>query len=170
MTAPRIPLWAVGLAAWAVTATVVAIVTTPAGCDQDAIATAIAWGGVPGIALIATDVVRRREIGAGVLLAWAAVFWLATWGIASGDWGDCDHLVGVFLWAVVPPAFGVLVLGPIFGIGYLLWRWGVRAHDPEPGEPTWWDRGPGSVRPPERRWRVQVKGWSLVISRRRDRR
>lgn len=170
MTSPRIALWAAGLTAWVITATVVGIATTPSECGQQAIAGAIAWGGVPGIALIATDVVRRREIGAGVLLAWAVIFWVATWGIASSDFADCDHLVGVFLWAVVPPAFVALVVGPIFGIGYLLWRWGRGAHEPHPGEPTWWDGGPGTTRPPAPRWRVQVRGWSLVITRRRDRR
>lgn len=171
MTAPRVAPWAAGLVAWAVTATVVGIATTPSACDQDAIAGAIAWGGVPGIALIATDVIRRREIGPGVLLAWATVFWVATWGIAStDDFGDCDHLVGVFLWAVVPPAFVVTVGGPVFGIGYLLWRWGRGAQGPDPAHPTWWDGGPGTSRPPARRWRVEVKGWTLVITRRRDRR
>lgn len=164
MTLARAPLWVAGLAAWALTAAVVGVATTPAECDQDAIAGAIAWGGIPGLALIATDLVRRREIGVGVLLAWAAVFWLGTWGEATSDLPDCDHLVAVGLWALVPASFALFVGGPVFGVGYLLHRLGRGPREPDPSDPTWWD----TARPHVPRWRAEVKGWTLVITRRRD--
>ncbi|HEX2296091.1 MAG TPA: hypothetical protein VHN37_12385 [Actinomycetota bacterium] len=156
----RGPLWLWGVCAWAATATAlgVALTSRPSGCDHDAIAGAIAWGGVPGIALIAAGFVRRPRVSTGLLLAWAVVFWLGTWGTAASDWGDCDQLVGVALWAFVPGIFVVTIAAPAAAVVYLTWHV-ARDAETAPRE---------TLRP--RRWRAEIEGSSLVLRRRRGRR
>jgi hypothetical protein len=133
---------------WAGAAVVGALL--PSECRDDTIASAIAWAGLPAIALIGIDLVRRTRMALGLLFTWALLFWLGTWGTASGDWGDCDQLIGVVLWATLPA--GVVVL--LGSFCYPMW-WIVKASQ-EPHART---------RP--RRWRAEVEGSSLVITRRK---
>lgn len=142
------PLRAAGLSIWAGGALIGGVL--PSGCRDDTIASAIAWAGVPAVTLIAVDLVRRTRMATSLLLAWAIVFWLGTWGTASSDWGDCDHLIGVALWATFPAVVGAAV----GGFGYSLWWLATRASEP-------------SVSTRSRRWSAKVEGLSLVITRRR---
>lgn len=158
----KLPLWPAGLAVWAGVATVAGVLTTPAasGCDQQAMAGAIAWGGAAGLPLIIVDVARRRRIGVGVLAAWVLLVSLSAGGAAGTPPPDCDHLVSVLMTAAFLPLYGGFAAGLVLA-GAALWRW-LRRIDGggqidglvPPGQP----RG--------RHWRVRVEGSSLVVTRR----
>ena len=152
----RRALWPAGLVAWAAVAYVVGIATTPAadGCDDRAMAAAFAWGGTAATALIGVDVARRRKVGPGILLGWTIVSTLAAWDIGRSTGDDCDHLVGLGMSLTFPLLYAAVIGGPIAAV-YFVWRGFVRLEN----------RIEGAA--PPRRWRVEVKGWSLVITRRK---
>jgi hypothetical protein len=158
----KLPLWAAGLAVWAGVATVAGVLTTPAvsGCDQQAMAGAIAWGGAAGLPLIVVDVVRRRRAGVGVLAAWVLLVSLSAWGAAGAPPPDCDHLVSVLMTAMFLPLHGGFAAGLVLA-GAALWRWLRRIDGGGPID----DRAPPG-RPRRRHWRVRVEGSSLVVTRR----
>lgn len=163
----RRALWPAGLVAWTVTAFVVGVATTPVadGCDDRAIVTAIAWGGIPAIALIGWDVVRRRKLGAGILLGWTVMWTLVAWGAAgpSAD-GDCDHLVALGMSATFLSLYA-LAIGVVASAAYGFWRFLQRVDTPadqREAQPI-----PGLSAAPPRKWRVEVRGSSLVITRRK---
>lgn len=143
------PLLAV--ATWVVVTWVTALILPgePGPFSERPFAKALLIGGSVGMPLIARDLLHRpRRWWVWGLGVWGSFLMLSAWSGAFGDDSDIDQIIG---WGVIlGAAIGVpLILSSFVG---WLWNRGRRAVDKRP-----------------RRWRAQVQGNSVEITRKADR-
>lgn len=143
------PLWHAGLALWPlVTSITVSILPPePGPFSERPGAWALVAGGCCAIPLWVYDFDRERRVWLGTLIAWGTLSCLSVAGIAASSTdGDMDQQIG---WAVGTP--GLIAL-PVIVVSLLVKAISASGHP--------WSRR-------RRRWRVHVKGRSLVVTRRK---